>query len=81
MNVENGATLKLPIYLVLITMMMINKRFTVEIELETFEVTVSAKNTSEAKAKALIQLRNKNAALLIKKSYPNNKKQIHINEY
>ncbi len=59
---------------------MANKKFNVEIELDSFEVKVNAKNATEAKAKALIQLRNKNAALLVSKSFPDNKKKIWVDE-
>jgi hypothetical protein len=59
---------------------MANKKFSVEIEMDTIEFIVSAKNQREAKAKALVRLRNTNPALHIKKSWPDNKKQIHVSE-
>ena len=57
------------------------KRYTVEIELETVEIVVSAKNKTEAKKKALSRLKRRSPIGLIKKSWPSNRKCIDVDEY
>lgn len=50
------------------------------IELDTFEIIVSAKNKTDAKKKAIGRLRKKKIPTLIRRGWPDNKKQIFINE-
>lgn len=50
------------------------------IELDTFEIIVSAQNRSEAKKKAIDKLQKKKMSTLIRRGWPDNKKQISINE-
>lgn len=56
------------------------KKYQVMIELDTFEITVSAKNKAEAKKKAIDKLQKKEITTLIRRSWPDNKKQISIDE-
>lgn len=56
------------------------KKYRIMIELDTFEIIVSAKNKSEAKRKAIDKLQKKKITTLIRKSWPDNKKQISIDE-
>ena len=56
------------------------KKYRVMIELDTFEITVSAKNKTEAKEKAIEKLQKKKISALIRRGWPNNKKQIFIDE-
>jgi hypothetical protein len=50
------------------------------IELDTFETTVSAINKAEAKKKAIDKLRKKDISTMIRRGWPNNKKEIGIDE-
>lgn len=50
------------------------------IELDTFEIIVSAKNKAEAKKKAIDKLQKKEITTLIRRGWPDNKKQISIDE-
>ena len=56
------------------------KKFKVTIELDAFEINVSAKNATEAKKKALETLKKKNIETLISRSWPENKKEIYADE-
>lgn len=56
------------------------KKYRVMIELDTFEIIVSAQNRSEAKKKAIDKLMKKKMSTLIRRGWPDNKKQISINE-
>ena len=56
------------------------KEYRVTIELDTFEILVSAKNKTEAKKKAIEKLQKKKISTLIRRGWPNNKKQIFIDE-
>lgn len=56
------------------------KKYRVMIELDTFEITVSAKNKVEAKKKAIDKLQKKEITTLIRRGWPDNKKQISIDE-
>ena len=56
-------------------------KYRVMIELDTFEILVSAKNKMEAKKKAIEKLQKKNISALIRRGgWPDNKKQIFIDE-
>ena len=57
------------------------KQFLVSIELEAFEVHISAKNSTEARKKALDRLSKKNPTNLIRISWPKNRKEINIDEF
>lgn len=56
------------------------KKYHVMIELDTFEIIVSAKNKTDAKKKAIEKLQKKKIPTLIRRGWPDNKKQISINE-
>lgn len=56
------------------------KKYRVMIELDTFEIIVPAQNRSEAKKKAIDKLMKKKMSTLIRRGWPDNKKQIAINE-
>lgn len=56
------------------------KKYRVMIELDTFEIIVSTQNRSEAKKKAIDKLMKKKMSTLIRRGWPDNKKQISINE-
>ncbi|MDC2772836.1 hypothetical protein PO397_23155 [Bacteroides ovatus] len=56
------------------------KKYRVMIELDTFETTVSAINKAEAKKKAIDKLRKKDISTMIRRGWPNNKKEIGIDE-
>ncbi len=56
------------------------KKYRVTIELDTFEITVSAKDKNEAKKKAIENLRKKNISTIIRRGWPDNKKQIFVDE-
>lgn len=56
------------------------KKYRVMIELDTFEIIVSAQNRSEAKKKAIDKLMKKKMSTLIRRGWSDNKKQISINE-
>ena len=53
------------------------KKFKVTIELNAFEINVYAKNATEAKKKALETLKKKSIETLIRRSWPDNKKEIY----
>lgn len=55
-------------------------KFRVIIELEAFEVNVSAKNQTEARKKAIERLSKKNPVTMIHRNWPDNKKDISIDE-
>lgn len=57
-----------------------SKRYTVEIELDSVEIDVTAKTKAEAKSKALKKLKKKNITSLIGRSFPDNKRKIWIDE-
>lgn len=56
------------------------KKYRVMIELDIFETMVSAKNKTEAKRKAIEKLQKKAILTLIRRGWPDNKKQIFIDE-
>ena len=56
------------------------KRFLVTIELDSFECVVTAKNVMEAKKKALTALNHKKASTLIRKSYPDHRRMIYVED-
>ncbi len=56
------------------------KKYRVMIELDTFEITVSAINKAEAKKKAIDKLRKKDISTMIRRGWSNNKKEIGIDE-
>ena len=57
-----------------------SKHFTVEIEFDTIEITVQAKNKTEARKKALAKLKRKSPSSLIKKDWRTGRKEIIIDE-
>ena len=56
------------------------EKYRVMIELDTFEIIVSAKNKTEAKKKVIEKLQKKKISTLIRRGWPDNKKQIFIDE-
>jgi len=56
------------------------KTFSVTIDLDAFEVRVTATNKAEARKKALAALRRKAATTLIKKEWRTNRKEIDVEE-
>jgi len=52
------------------------KKYRIEIELDYFEVVVTAKNKREAKRKAIEKLRAKDIYKLIRRTWPDNKQRI-----
>lgn len=56
------------------------KKYRVMIELDTFETIVSAENKVAAKKKAIEKLQKKKISTLIRRGWPDNKKQISIDE-
>lgn len=56
------------------------KKYRVMIELDTFEIIVSAKDKTEAKKKAIEKLQKKDLSNMIRRGWPDNKKQIYIDE-
>ena len=50
------------------------KKYRVMIELDTFEIIVSAKDKTEAKKKAIEKLRKKEISNMIRRGWPDNKK-------
>lgn len=56
------------------------KKYRVMIELDTFEIIVSAKDKTEAKKKAIEKLQKKEISNMIRRGWPDNKKQIYIDE-
>ena len=51
------------------------RKYRVTIDLDAFEIVVSANNKAEAKRKAIEKLQRKRITSLIRKSWPNNKKE------
>lgn len=56
------------------------KKYRVTIELDTFEFIVSAQNKKEAKEKAIKNLQKKKVPAMIRRGWPDNKRQIFIDE-
>ena len=56
------------------------EKYRVTIELDTFEILVSPKNNTEPKKKSIEKLQKKKISTLIRRGWPNNKKQIFIDE-
>ena len=56
------------------------KKYRVTIDLDAFEIVVSANNKAEAKRKAIEKLQRKRITSLIRKSWPNNKKEVYVDE-
>lgn len=56
------------------------RKYRVTIELDAFEIAVSANNKVEAKRKAIERLQRKKITSLIRKSWPNNKKEVYVDE-
>lgn len=56
------------------------KKYRVMIELDTFEIIVSAKDKTEAKKKAIEKLQKKEISNMIRRGWSDNKKQIYIDE-
>lgn len=56
------------------------KKYRVTIELNTFEIVVPANNKVEAKRKAIEKLQRKRITSLIRKSWPDNKKEVYVDE-
>jgi hypothetical protein len=52
----------------------------VTIDLNAFEIVVSANNKAEAKRKAIERLQRKKITSLICKSWPDNKKEVYVDE-
>ena len=55
------------------------RKYRVTIDLDAFEIVVSA-NKAEAKRKAIERLQRKKITSLIRKSWPNNKKEVYVDE-
>ena len=56
------------------------KKYKGPIYLDAFEVTVSANNKAEAKRKAIEKLQEKKITSLIRKSWPDNRKEVDVDE-
>lgn len=56
------------------------KNYLVDIELDSIEIRVKAKNRTDARKKALAKLNRKSPASLIKRHFPTNRKVIWIDE-
>lgn len=56
------------------------KKYRVTIDLDAFEIIVSANNKTEAKRKAIEKLQKKKILTMIRRGWPDNKKQIFIDE-
>lgn len=58
------------------------KKYRVTIDLDAFEIVVSANNKAEAEAKrkAIERLQRKKITSLIRKSWPDNKKEVYVDE-
>ena len=56
------------------------KKYRVTIDLDAFEIVVSANNKAEAKRKAIERLQRKKITSLIRKSWPDNKKEVYVDE-
>lgn len=54
------------------------KKYRVTIDLDAFEIVVSANNKAEAKRKAIERLQRKKITSLIRKSWPDNKKEVYV---
>jgi hypothetical protein len=57
-----------------------NKKFDVGIQLQNISIVVSAKNKTEARKKALDRLSKKNPLSLINRTWPDNRKDIYVDE-
>ena len=55
------------------------RKYRVTIDLDAFEIVVSA-NNAEAKRKAIERLQRKKITSLIRKSWPDNKKEVYVDE-
>ena len=56
------------------------KKYRVTIELNAFVIVVPANNKVEAKRKAIEKLQEKKITSLIRKSWPDNKKEVYVDE-
>ena len=56
------------------------RKYRVTIDLDTFEIVVPANNKVEAKRKAIEKLQRKRITSLIRKSWPDNKKEVYVDE-
>lgn len=56
------------------------KKYRVTIELNAFEIVVPANNKVEAKRKAIEKLQRKRVTSLIRKSWPDKKKEVYVDE-
>lgn len=56
------------------------KKYRVTVELNAFEIVVPANNKVEAKRKAIEKLQRKRITSLIRKSWPDNKKEVYVDE-
>ena len=56
------------------------KKYRVTIELNAFEIVVLANNKVEAKRKAIEKLQRKKITSLIRKSWPDDKKEVYVDE-
>lgn len=56
------------------------KKYRVTIELNAFEIVVPANNKVEVKRKAIEKLQRKRITSLIRKSWPDNKKEVYVDE-
>ena len=56
------------------------KKYRVTIDLDTFEIVVSANNKAEAKRTAIERLQSTKITSLIRKSWPDNKKEVYVDE-
>lgn len=56
------------------------KKYRVTIDLDAFEIIVSANNKTEAKRKAIDKLQKKKISTMIRRGWPDNKRQIFIDE-
>lgn len=56
------------------------KKYRVTIDLDAFEIIVSANNKTEAKRKAIEKLQKKKISTMIRRGWPDNKRQIFIDE-
>ena len=56
------------------------KKYRITIELDTIEFIVSAKDKKEAKEKAIENLQKKKISAMIRRGWPDNKRQIFIDE-
>lgn len=58
----------------------IMKTYTVTIELDTVEITVKAKNKSDARKKALQRLNRRKPSGMIRKAWRSNRREIDVEE-